>query len=158
MIRFTEGDIFDANHQIIVNPINCIGVMGKGLALEFKKRYPDNFAAYKEVCKENKLNAGDILPFILQDGRIIINFATKFHYAHNSKILFINRGLQQMTSYIINNIESNKLIIRGSIGIPALGCGLGGLNWELVRKSMVTYLSYLPDYIDIFIYNPKEKC
>ena len=77
MIRFTEGDIFKANHQIIANPVNCVGVMGKGLALKFKKRYPDNFAAYKKVCKESKLHAGDILPFILQDGRIIINFATK---------------------------------------------------------------------------------
>ena len=129
MIEFVRGDLFDADVEAITNAVNCIGVMGKGIALEFKKRFPQNFIAYKAACDNGELHLGKV--FIFDNGpstkpRYIVDFPTKNHWRDASCLQDIRTGLDSLAA------ELDRLKI-GSIAIPALGCGLGGLDWPDVR-------------------------
>ena len=152
MILFKNGDIFESKCEAIVNTVNTKGVMGKGLALEFKKRFPQNFIAYKKACIENKVTVGKIFIFdngLFENTRYIFNFPTKDHYKAKSKIEYIQDGLLDM-------IRKIKELNIKSIAIPPLGCGLGGLEWNKVKKVIIDYCENLNDSIDFIIYEPIE--
>lgn len=138
MLRYTIGDIFESRAQALVNPVNCVGVMGAGLAFEFKKRFPDNYYSYEGVCRAGHLLPGNILtydnrqhadpdiPESKSAQRYILNAATKDHFGEKSELDNIDKCLYNIRDIIVGrNIES--------VAIPALGCGLGGLKWTDVR-------------------------
>ena len=142
MIEYIEGDIFESPAQVIVNTVNTVGVMGKGLALAFKKRYPDMFERYKQACDNNSLTIGKLMLFYEADHWLLL-FPTKEHWRNPSKLEYIEAGLQKFVrAYADKSITS--------VAFPRLGCGNGGLDWEEVRPLMERYLSPLP--IDIYIY------
>ena len=151
MIYFTKGDILASDCQALVNTVNTVGVMGKGIALQFKKRYPTNYLAYKKACELGEVDIGKLLvvkELDQQGERLIINFPTKKHWRQKSEYSFIEEGLQAL-----------KLEITGcnitSIAIPPLGCGHGGLEWTRVRAMIEVALSDLDIRVDIFEPNAK---
>lgn len=146
MISYLTGDIFEADVQAIVNPVNTVGVMGKGLALAFKQKYPDNFKLYQIACKNNEVKVGQLFVTEHQFGRFIVNFPTKQHWRGKSQLNWIIEGLIQLKEFIIaNHIKS--------IAIPALGSGLGGLDWALVKAEIDNSLQDLTD-VDILVFEP----
>ena len=145
MIHFVHGNMFDTKYDAYINPVNCKGVMGAGLALEFKYKYPINFEAYKVVCKSGALKPGGIY-YTVQDHTVIINFATKDHWKDPSRIEWIEAGCNRLKDYLKENPHKIK-----NIAIPKLGCGLGGLNWNDVRYILLTSFEDLYN-VDIYIY------
>ena len=142
MITYLEGDIFDSPAQVIVNTVNTVGVMGKGLALSFKKRYPNMFERYKLACDNGSLTTGKLMLFYEADHWLLL-FPTKRHWRYPSKLEYIEAGLQKfVATYADKSITS--------IAFPRLGCGNGELNWDDVRPIMVKYLNNLP--IPVYIY------
>jgi len=150
-IQIKKGNIFEAETQTIVNTVNCKGVMGKGLALEFKKRYPKMYEEYKKECEEEKLTIGTLHLYKGDPDRWILNFPTKDHWRFKSRLEYIEDGLKYFCS------KYKEWGIK-SIAFPQLGCQQGGLNWSDVKPLMERYLKDLPD-IEIFIYfyKPKRK-
>ena len=147
-IVFKRGNIFDDKAEAIVNPVNCVGVMGAGLALEFKSRFPDNYNLYRRACLNNELEIGKC--FITQcsgnnNPEYIVNFPTKLHYRHLSKLEYIIAGLTDLV------IRLKQREVK-SVAIPAIGCGLGGLKWELVLEEIIKAFNST-DFI-IHIYKP----
>ena len=137
---------------MLVNPVNCVGVMGKGLALEFKRRYPRVFQVYKNVCDAGELSAGYGFAFKgVYDGKesLIYHAATKQHWRDVSRIEDIDKLLIGIRQFMINNPQFK------SIAIPALGCGLGGLQWSEVKTLMERHLANMD--ATIMIYEPKEE-
>lgn len=147
MLTYTNGNIFDNDYQAIVNPVNTVGVMGKGLALAFKQHYPVNFKLYKKACDNKELQVGKIFTTFEKD-RHIINFPTKQHWRAKSQIVWIIDGLQDLRTFL----QDKKIT---SVAIPALGAGLGGLDWELVKAEIETALSDLTD-VNITVFEPNE--
>ncbi len=142
MIEYIEGDIFSSPAQVIVNTVNTVGVMGKGLALAFKQRYPEMFACYRTACEKRQLKIGKLMLWYAPDHWILL-FPTKEHWRNPSKLEYIENGLIKfVNTYADKNITS--------IAFPRLGCGNGELNWDDVRPLMERYLKPLP--IDIYIY------
>lgn len=124
-VTFVSGDIFSSGCQALVNPVNCVGVMGAGLALSFKNRFPYNFTQYKKACASGLITIGSCLT--IREGETwIINFPTKTHFKNKSELNYISNGLPSL----INELNKHKII---SVAIPALGCGLGGLNVKEVK-------------------------
>lgn len=143
MITIKEGDIMEAREYAIVNPVNCEGFMGKGLALLMKRKYPHNFLSYKNLCNNKKFYPGGI--FInLESGKLIINLATKDQWRNPSQYKWIIEGLHQLRAIII------KLNIK-SVAMPAIGAGLGGLNWEKVKILIFAELEKLDCAITIYL-------
>jgi O-acetyl-ADP-ribose deacetylase (regulator of RNase III) len=141
-----KGNIFESNAQALVNTVNTIGVMGKGIALEFKNRYPQNYKMYKVACDKGALKPGNVLVVTECDGKTIINFPAKVHWKDASKNEYIKEGLITLKHKIIAlNLDS--------IALPALGCGLGGLKWENVKTFIVNELSSIN--ADIYVYEPQ---
>ena len=146
MIQYIEGDIFDSPAQVIVNTVNTVGVMGKGIALSFKQRYPDMFKRYREVCEKNQLTIGKLMLIYEKDHWILL-FPTKENWRNPSQLIYIEKGLMKfVNTYAEKNIHS--------IAFPCLGCGNGALSWEEVKPLMEKYLKPLP--IDVFIYLGKN--
>ncbi len=150
MFEYIEGNIFDSPAQVIVNTVNTVGVMGKGLALEFKNRYPEMFADYRAACEKRQFTMGKLMLWRAPDHWILM-FPTKENWRNPSKLEYIERGLSNfVNSYAEKNISS--------IAFPKLGCGNGELDWNDVRPLMEKYLKPLP--IDVYIYvgfkNDKE--
>ncbi len=142
MIKYIEGDLFGSPAQVIVNTVNTVGVMGKGIALEYKKRYPGMFDYYKKACEKHKLIIGKMLLWYAPDHWVLL-FPTKEHWKNPSKLEYIEKGLKVFVKkYAEYNISS--------IAFPRLGCGNGELNWDDVRRLMEEYLMDLP--IEIFVY------
>ena len=141
MVWLQKGDILKANVGALVNTVNCVGVAGLGLALQFKKAYPENFKAYEQACKAKKVRPGNM--FVFETGymwspKYIINFPTKRLWWDKSRIEDIESGLEALAKEIRkHNIHS--------IAIPPLGCGLGGLDWNIVRPMIEKTLEVLPD-------------
>ena len=151
MIQFKSGDIFAEDAEALVNPVNCVGVMGGGLALQFKTRYPDNLRAYAEACGADAVRPGRMLMFetnMTANPRYIVNFPTKRHWRDDSRIEDIEAGLADLARII------RDLDIR-SIAIPALGCGLGGLPWNAVRNQIEDALGKFND-VEIIVFEPGE--
>ena len=142
MIRYIEGDIFKSPAQVIVNTVNTVGVMGKGIALEFKKRYPDMFQAYRDICDRRKLKTGTLMLYYEPDHWVLL-FPTKENWRNPSRMEYIEAGLAKCCrTYAEKGITS--------VAFPKLGCGNGELNWSDVQPVMEKYLKDLP--IDVYIY------
>jgi O-acetyl-ADP-ribose deacetylase (regulator of RNase III) len=152
MLEFTRGNLFEADVEALVNTVNTVGVMGKGIALQFSKSFPEIVPAYKDACKSGELVTGKVqvivLPLLsgMQGTRYVINFPTKKHWRGDSKIEFIQSGLQSLRE----EIEQRQI---KSIAIPPLGCGLGGLNWSDVRREIEAALSDIAD-VQVVVYEP----
>jgi len=150
MIHFKTGNILSDKSQAIVNTVNCVGVMGKGLALQYKKAFPDNFKEYKSACDKQFVTPGKMFITRYDDiieSKFIINFPTKKHWKGASKIEYIDEGLDDLISQI------KKLKIT-SVAIPPLGSGLGGLNWQEVKSKIVDAFSSIEN-VEVVIYEPK---
>lgn len=145
MIIYKEGNLFNSDCQTLVNTVNCVGVMGKGIALEFKKRYPKMYLTYKSLCSKNLLKIGT-LQLYKKEEQWILNFPTKLDWRDPSKLEYIKLGLEKF-------VETYKEKGITSIAFPKLGCNNGGLSWEKdVKPLMEEYLGNLEDiYIEIYI-------
>lgn len=151
MIKFLQGDLLQSDAAALVNTVNTVGVMGKGIALQFKNQYPKNYKIYKEACKKGELKVGEVL--VVKDGDIlrekyIINFPTKEHWRSPSEISYIQEGLEALKKSIKDyNIQS--------MAIPPLGCGNGGLDWNVVKPMIVDSLGEIG--VDIYVYEPNAQ-
>jgi O-acetyl-ADP-ribose deacetylase (regulator of RNase III)/uncharacterized protein YwgA len=144
MFKAVIGDLFASDAQTLVNTVNCVGVMGKGVALEFKKRWPKMFEDYELRCQRKQVRLGE--PYLYRDGaRSIINFPTKEHWRSSSRIADIERGLDYLVTH------AGEWGIR-SLALPPLGCGNGGLEWAEVGPLMYRNLHALP--FDVEVYAP----
>lgn len=151
MISYTTGDILRADAEAIVNTVNCVGIMGRGIALQFKNAFPANFKAYKAACKRDEVQPGKMFVFetgTLTNPKYIINFPTKRHWRGNSRMEDIDSGIVALAE------EIRQRGIR-SIAIPPLGSGLGGLNWGDVRPRIEAALHDLPD-LDVIVFEPNN--
>ena len=149
MITYVDSDLFQSPAKVLVNAVNTVGVMGKGIALRFKHVYPDMFKAYQQLCENGQFDIGDLMLYKTPD-KWILNFPTKKHWRDKSQPEHIDAGLQKFDS-----IYGEEGIT--SISFPLLGCGAGGLNWETqVQPLMEKYLSDLPIIIYIHLYKPHE--
>lgn len=137
------GDLFESKCSTIVNTVNCVGVMGKGIALEFKKRYPEMFMDYVLKCNRGDVKPG--LPYVYQnsEGVSVLNFPTKDHWRSPSRLSYVIDGLD----WFIENYERYNI---ESIAFPPLGCGNGGLSWSTVGPIMYQKLSKLPIQVEIY--------
>ena len=149
MIEFKNGNIFEDEAEALVNTVNCVGVMGRGIALQFKKRYPENFASYEKACREKEIQPGKM--FVFETGNMmnpqyIINFPTKRHWRGASRLEDIESGLVDLVKVIRERSIA-------SIAIPPLGCGLGGLDWQLVRERMENAFHDL-ESVRFYLYPP----
>lgn len=151
-IHLTHGDLLKQDDvDAIVNTVNCVGVMGKGIALQFKNKWPDNFTQYQAACKTGEVRPGKMHVYdagAYAQPHFIINFPTKDHWRGNSKLSFIQDGLKDLVAQV------QKLGIR-SIAIPSLGCGNGGLNWADVKPMIEAAFAALPD-VDVRLFEPGD--
>ncbi len=151
MIKLTSGNLLKSNAQALVNTVNCDGYMGKGIALQFKQAFPNNYKAYHNACKRGE----EVVPgkmFVFEEqtesgSKIIINFPTKRHWRSKSRLEDIKLGLGSLLSVI----KEYKI---QSIAIPPLGCGLGGLKWEVVKPLIEEAFLTMPE-IEVLLYEPK---
>ncbi|MCK4820494.1 macro domain-containing protein, partial [bacterium] len=143
MIKFTSGDMFETSADIRINTVNCAGVMGAGVALAFKNKYPDMFKDYQKDCKNDKVQPGKMHIWKNLTGDWIINFPTKTHWRKSSNYEDIESGLIALHKYLID-----KGPVR--VTLPALGCGHGGLDWNRVKGMIEKYLGDLEANIDVF--------
>lgn len=150
MITVARGDLLAHDDvEALVNAVNCVGVAGKGIALAFRKKWPENFKAYESMCKVGVVRPGRTFVFDRGEGaspRYLINFPTKDHWRDPSRIAFIRDGLSDLVSQIRN------LGIR-SIAVPAIGCGLGGLSWDEVKPLVVGTLGVV-EGLDVRLFEP----
>jgi len=137
MIEVRNGSIFESECQVLVNSVNCCGVMGAGIALEFKQRFPTMFRAYKKACRDGEINIGRPMLWKSAD-KWILNFSSKLHYVQSARLEYIEAGL----SWIAANYRDEEIT---SIAVPQLGTALGGLPWPEVRQLMYRYLEPLHD-------------
>lgn len=152
MIHYITGNILDSEAQALVNTVNTVGVMGKGIALQFKKAYPNNFKSYSLACKNKEVEVGKMFVTIdsnLHSGeKIIINFPTKKNWRNPSEYSYVSDGLDDL----LNVIKQYNIT---SIAIPPLGAGNGGLKWTKVKMLIEEKLKHLD--IDIFVFEPSLK-
>ena len=142
MIDYIKGDIFSSPAKVIVNTVNTVGVMGKGIALAYKERYPNMFLAYRNACEKKMFQIGKLMLYYAPDHWILL-FPTKENWRNPSRIEYLKAGLEKfVNTYAEKNITS--------VAFPRLGCGNGELNWDDVRPVMESYLKNLP--IDVYIY------
>jgi O-acetyl-ADP-ribose deacetylase (regulator of RNase III) len=149
MIEFASGDILHADVEALVNTVNCVGIMGRGIALQFRKAFPRNYDAYKALCDRDQVQLGKMFVYDLnrlENPRFIINFPTKRHWKGKSQLADIERGLRALVE------EIRKREIR-SVAIPPLGCGLGGLNWADVRPMIEEAFAGLSE-VKAVVYEP----
>ena len=149
MIEYRQGDLLACNAEAIVNTVNCVGVMGRGIALQFKKQYPDNFKHYEAACKRGDVVPGKMFVYEVNSftkPRLIINFPTKRHWRGASHIEDIEKGLVDLVCVI------RQYDIK-SIALPPLGCGLGGLEWNEVKTHIESALSELND-VEVIVFEP----
>jgi O-acetyl-ADP-ribose deacetylase (regulator of RNase III) len=152
MIEFTQGNLLKADVEALVNTVNTVGVMGKGIALMFKERFPENNKAYAAACKAGEVRVGRLFvtPGVELGGpRWIVNFPTKKHWRNPTKQEWVEDGLVSLRKWI----EEHNI---RSIAIPPLGCGNGGLRWEVVRPLIEDHLKDLPE-TRVVVYEPTSK-
>lgn len=148
-LQFIEGNLFDTERQTLVNTVNCVGVMGKGVALVTKLRYPALFEEYQRKCEMREIGIGSLWLYKSQaPSPWVLNFPTKIHWKDPSRIEYLERGL----AYFMEHYESMGIT---SIAFPLLGAHNGGLSAELVKSVMTEYLSQADIPVDIYSYNPE---
>jgi len=150
MINLVTGNLLEAPVEALVNTVNCVGIMGKGIALQFKQAFPENFKGYAQACRKGDVRIGHM--FVHETGSLfqpkyIINFPTKRHWRSKSRLEDIVLGLKDL----IRTVE--KLGIQ-SIAVPPLGSGLGGLNWKEVKGLIIDAFADIPN-VDVLLYEPK---
>jgi len=151
MIEFKTGDILAEDAEALVNTVNCVGFMGRGIALQFKKAWPENFRAYAAACRRNEVLPGRM--FVFETGhvtnpRLIVNFPTKRHWRGSSRMEDIESGLRSL----VKEVRSRGI---RSIAVPPLGAGLGGLEWAEVRARIEEAMRNLPD-VKVIVFEPTE--
>lgn len=149
MITLVRGSVLEAQADALVNTVNCVGFMGKGIALQFKKAYPENFKAYQKACRANEVQPGRMFIFetgSMLDVKYIINFPTKRHWRGDSRYEDVEAGLEALVA------DVKRLGIK-SIAIPPLGCGLGGLEWNRVRP-MIEQAFAEESGVQVLLYEP----
>ena len=146
MIEFVSGDIFDSGADCLINAVNCEGVMGKGIAYQFKVRFPQNYLDYVEACKSGRLHIGSI-HWYKEDGIWIVNLPTKDKWRGKSKIDYIEKGLEELVLFLA---EYRPKVI----AMPALGCGNGGLEWAVVKDLIVDKLKDMEKEYSFLVYEP----
>lgn len=148
MILYVQGDLFQSPAQVLVNTVNTVGVMGKGVALQFKRHFPDMFAEYREMCEKGDFNVGSLLLYKTPN-KWVLNFPTKKHWRQPSRIEYVESGMKEF-------VETYSSMGIHSIAFPALGCGNGQLDFPTqVQPLMEKYLQPLP--IEVFIYSEREN-
>lgn len=148
MIIYKTGNLFNSNAQVITNTVNCVGVMGKGIALQFKSKFPAMFLDYQKKCENKEVKLG--VPYLWNDGQVqILNFPTKGHWRDDSNLSDIESGLK----YLADNCEKLEI---NSIALPPLGCGNGGLNWKDVKNLINKHLGPL-ELLDVYVYEASEE-
>lgn len=151
MIEFTTGDILWADAEALVNPVNCVGIMGRGLALQFKTAFPANFTAYETACAREEVRPGRMFVFATgypSNPKYLVNFPTKRHWRDQSRIEDIEDGLRAL----VEEIEDRGI---RSIAVPPLGCGLGGLDWRAVRPRIEAAMRPL-DHVRVIVFDPTD--
>jgi O-acetyl-ADP-ribose deacetylase (regulator of RNase III) len=149
MLKLKRGNLLDEKTEALVNTVNCVGVMGKGIALQFKQAFPENFKQYQKACKNDEVQPGRMFTVAtdsLLNPKYIINFPTKRHWRHKSRLEDIKAGLTALVT------EVKTLGIR-SIAVPPLGCGNGGLDWAVVAPLIEAAFEPLPD-IEVVLFEP----
>jgi O-acetyl-ADP-ribose deacetylase (regulator of RNase III) len=149
MIESAHGDILQANAEALVNTVNCVGIMGRGIALQFKKAFPENFKRYKAICDRKELQPGKMFIYdlnALYNPHYIINFPTKRHWKGKSRMADIEAGLKTL----VDEVQKRKI---KSIAIPPLGSGLGGLPWNEVRNKIEAAFADM-DNVRVILYEP----
>lgn len=152
MITFTQGNLLEADAEALVNTVNTVGVMGKGVALMFKEAFPENFKAYEYACKEKQVRLGEMFVTEREDllgPKWIINFPTKAHWRYPSQMKWIEDGLADLARFL----QEKKI---SSVAIPPLGSGNGGLDWCEVRERIEQVLGPL-EGVNIVVYEPTAK-
>lgn len=152
MITYRQGNLIEADVEAVVNTVNTVGAMGRGIALMFKERYPDNFRAYAAACRAGEVQIGRMFVTAtseLSGPRWIINFPTKQHWRHPSRPEWIEAGLNDLVRVV------REKGIR-SLALPPLGCGNGGLDWRDVRPLIEEALAGLPE-VEIVAFEPTAK-
>lgn len=143
MITVKIGNIFESNMDVLVNTVNCVGVMGRGIAKEYKAKFPKMYDEYRLLCENKKLTTGKVYPYYESDKVKILNFPTKQHWKSPSKLEYVIDGL----NWFVSNYENLEI---KSIAFPPLGCGNGGLDWETIGPIMYKTLKDLPIVIEIY--------
>lgn len=147
MIKVLQGDLFASQAQTLVNTVNCVGVMGKGVALQFKKRFPEMFADYERRCADGEVRLGEPYLWAPLVAPWVLNFPTKDHWRSRTRLADIEAGLARLTAcYRDWGIES--------LAVPPLGCGEGQLDWQVVGPTLYRGLAQLD--IDVELYAPWE--
>lgn len=152
MITFTQGNLLEARAQALVNTVNTVGVMGKGIALMFKERFGDNYRQYAAACKAGQVHTGHMFitePAELDGPRWIVNFPTKQHWRSPSRLEWVIEGLQDLRRFLLEKQVK-------SIAIPPLGAGNGGLDWSVVKPEIERVLGDLPG-IEITVFEPTTQ-
>ena len=143
-VRLVSGNLLASKRQTLVNTVNCVGIMGKGIALKFKQRYPEMYQDYVRRCDAGVVKPGTPYTYELPDGRLICNFPTKNHWRSSSRLEWVESGLDEL----VTQAPSWGIT---SLAIPPLGCGHGGLAWEDVGPLMHHYLGRLSIDVDIYV-------
>jgi len=142
-IQLKSGNLLDSKCDILVNTVNCVGVMGAGIAKSFKDKYPRMFKQYKLDCEQGRYKPSTLIEYNETDGKIILNFATKDHWMESSNIRWIVAGLDNLNKYLNGTTYS--------IAIPALGCNNGGLDWNVVKELIYSKLDNLNNEIELYM-------
>jgi O-acetyl-ADP-ribose deacetylase (regulator of RNase III) len=151
MIRFTQGNLLEAKTEALVNTVNTVGVMGKGIALMFKERFVENYRLYAAACKAGEVVTGKVHVTAvneLEGPQWIVNFPTKRHWRSPSQMAWVTEGLHDLRRFLIENQVK-------SVAVPALGAGNGGLKWPEVREQIIHVLSDLN--VDVWVYEPSSQ-
>lgn len=148
MIEVKQGNLLQEPTEALVNTVNCVGVMGKGIALQFKQAFPENYQEYKKACDAQKVQPGQMFTFATGNllPKYIINFPSKRHWQNKSELEDIKTGLTALVA------EVQRLQIK-SLAIPPLGCGNGGLDWNEVKPLIIEAFSQLPK-VQVFLFEP----
>ncbi|MDW5299691.1 MAG: macro domain-containing protein [Sedimentibacter sp.] len=149
MLTYIKGDLFSSPAQVLVNTVNTVGVMGKGIALEFKNKYPEMFKAYQNACENQSFDIGKLLLWKKSEKWILL-FPTKKNWRAPSQISYIEKGLEKF-------VQSYEKLGIESIAFPRLGCGNGGLDWNVVKPIIEKYLKPLPIHIYIYVDKYEES-
>ena len=149
MIKFVQGNLLKADAEALVNTVNTVGIMGKGIALQFRQVFPENYTTYRKACQHNEVQPGKMC--VVPTGRMlnpryIINFPTKRHWKNMSRMEDVEKGLEDLVRVV------RELGIL-TIAIPPLACGNGGLNWSDVRPRIEAAFKDMPG-VEAFIYEP----
>lgn len=143
-VIFTTGDLLASDARVLVNPVNCRGVMDKGLAKQFREMFPKMYADYRRACSKGKVRPGCLHTYA-ENGRTIVNLPTQEHWGEPSRIEYIEKGITELAAW-------TKQTGAKSVAVPKLGCGCGGLAWNDVRPAILDGLQNAPAELVVWLY------